>query len=620
MFDVPEELKKLPASPGVYLMKNDLDQIIYVGKANSLKSRVRQYFQSSRGHSMKVKKMVEHIHSFEYIMTGSELEALILESNLIKKHVPKYNIRLKDDKQYPYIKVNIQDPFPKVGVVRSLRKDKAKYFGPYTDATGMWELIEIIKKTWNLRTCRRVLPRDTGKERPCLNYHIGQCKAPCAGYISQEDYKKEVDEVLSFLSGKYNQVIKTLEKDMQDAAQVLNFEKAALLRDQINSIRHIEHKQSVSNSSMEDQDIMAYARSENDTLIQMYFVRIGKLIGREHFLLEETADIEIGTLLYDFLLQFYADAAFIPKEILLQSGIEDTEIMSEWLSMKKESRVMLKVPLKGTKHNLLELAQKNAEMSLTQFGEQMKKEEIRTQGALGEIQRAIGLEKPIIRMEAYDISNTQGVQSVGSMVVFERGKPKRSDYRKFKIKSVIGPDDYASMKEVLGRRLQRLTGDAEASFTKIPDLILIDGGKGQVSSAQQVMDDLGFSIPICGMVKDDRHRTRGLLYQNKELPLSVGTEGLKLITRIQDEAHRFAIDYHRKLLGRDQVRSILDDIPGVGKQRKKILIQHFGSLDKLKRASLDEIKEVNGISDNIALNIYDFFHQHSAKGSREVSP
>lgn len=618
MFDIPEELKKLPGSPGVYLMKNDLDQIIYVGKANSLKSRVRQYFQESRGHSMKVKKMVEHIHSFEYIMTGSELEALILESNLIKKHSPKYNIRLKDDKQYPYIKVNVQDAFPKVSVVRTVRKDKAKYFGPYTDVTAMWELVEIIKKTWHLRTCRRVLPRDIGKERPCLNYHIGQCKAPCAGYVSQEEYAQEVDEVLSFLSGKYNQVIKVLEKDMTDAAQELNFEKAALLRDQINSIKHIEHKQSVLNNSMDDQDIMAYARSENDTLIQMYFVRTGKLIGREHFLLEETADIEIETLIYDFLLQFYADAAFIPKEILLQSGITDNDIMQQWLSMKKESKVELKVPLKGTKHSLLELAQKNAEMSLTQFGEQMKKEEIRTQGALGEIQVMIGLENPIVRMEAYDISNTQGVQSVGSMVVFEGGKPKRSDYRKFKIKSVIGPDDYASMKEVLGRRLQRLKGDAEASFTKTPDLILIDGGKGQVSSAQQVMDDLGLNIPICGMIKDDRHRTRGLLYRNKELPITVGTEGFKLIARIQDEAHRFAIDYHRKLLGRDQVRSILDDIPGVGKQRKKILIQHFGSLDKLKKASLEEIKEVKGIPEATAHGIYNFFHQYSSKDDKKV--
>ncbi len=607
MFDILEELKKLPDSPGVYLMKNDLEQIIYVGKANSLKSRVRQYFQSSRGHSMKVKKMVENIVSFEYIMTGSELEALILESNLIKKHSPRYNIRLKDDKQYPYIKVNVQAPFPKVSVVRKIQKDKGKYFGPYTDSGAMWELIEIIKKTWHLRTCRRVLPRDIGKARPCLNYHIGQCKGPCAGYVSEADYKKEVEDVLSFLSGKYNDVIRILEKEMTGAAEALNFEKAAILRDQINKIKRIEHQQAVSSSSMEDQDIMAYARSDNDTLIQMYFVRAGKLIGREHFLLEQTADIEIDNLVYDFLLQFYADAAFIPKEILLQSGIEDTDIMEEWLSMKKESKVALRVPLKGSKHNLLELARKNAQMSLTQFGEQMKKEEIRTQGALGEIKDVIGLKNPLVRIEAYDISNTQGVQSVGSMVVFEGGKPKRSDYRKFKIKSVIGPDDYASMQEVLGRRLQRLKGDGEASFTKTPDLILIDGGKGQVSSAQQVMDDLGFNIPICGMIKDDRHRTKGLLYQNQELPLSTGTEGFKLIARIQDEAHRFAIDYHRKLLGRDQVRSILDDIPGVGKQRKQILIQHFGSLNKIKEASLEEIKVVKGIPEAVAMNIYEFF-------------
>lgn len=610
MFNIEEELKKLPHSPGVYLMKNNLDQIIYVGKANVLKNRVRQYFQESRGHSIKVKKMVENISSFEYIITASELEALILESNLIKKHYPRYNIRLKDDKHYPYIKVNVQNAFPKVSVVRSIKKDRSKYFGPYTDASAMWELIEIIKKTWHLRTCRRILPRDIGKERPCLNYHIGQCKAPCAGYVSEEDYKKEVDEVLSFLSGKYNKVIKVLEKEMEEAAEELNFEKAAILRDQINSIKHIEHKQSVLNSSMEDQDIIAYARSESDTLIQVYFVRVGKLVGREHFLLEETADIEIEKVIYDFLLQFYADVAFIPKEILLQSDIEDNTIMQEWLSMKKESKVELKVPLKGSKHNLLELAQKNAEISLNQFGEQMKKEEIRTKGALGEITRIIGLVKNINRIEAYDISNTQGVQSVGSMIVFEGGKPKPSDYRKFKIKSVIGPDDYASMKEVLERRLLRLKGANEASFSKTPDLILIDGGKGQVSVAQQVVDDLGFNIPICGMIKDSRHRTRGLLYEKKELPLSPGTEGFKLITRIQDEAHRFAIDYHRKLLGRDQVRSIMDDIPGVGKKRKQALIQHFGSLDKIKKASLEEIKRTPGLPESIAINVYDFFHKH----------
>ena len=609
MFDIPEELKKLPHSPGVYLMKNNLDQIIYVGKANVLKNRVSQYFQKSRGHSPKVLRMVENISSFEYIVTGSELEALILESNLIKKHSPRYNIRLKDDKHYPYIKVDIQNAFPRVSVVRSMKKDKSKYFGPYTDAAGMWELIEIIKKTWYLRTCRRILPRDIGKERPCLNYHIGQCKAPCAGYVSQEEYGEEVDEVLVFLSGKYNKIIKILEEDMVEAAEDLNFEKAAILRDQINIIKRIEHKQSVLSSSMEDQDIIAYAQSQNDTLIQVYFVRIGKLVGREHFLLEETVGTDISKIIYDFLLQFYADAAFIPKEILLQSDIEDNKIMEEWLSMKRELKVELRVPLKGTKHNLLELARKNAEISLTQFGEQIKKEEIRTKGAMKEITQIMGFKKIINRIEAYDISNTQGVQSVGSMVVFEGGKPKPSDYRKFKIKSVIGPDDYASMKEVLERRLGRLKGDLEESFSKSPDLILIDGGKGQVSVAQQVVDDLGLTIPICGMVKDDRHRTRGLLYENKELPISPGTEGFKLITRIQDEAHRFAIDYHRQLLGRDQVRSIMDDIPGVGKKRKKALIQHFGSLDKIKKASIDDIKEVAGIPENVAINIYNFFNK-----------
>ncbi|NLI90265.1 MAG: excinuclease ABC subunit UvrC [Epulopiscium sp.] len=610
MFDIKEELKKLPHRPGVYLMKNDLDQIIYVGKAKVLKNRVSQYFQKSQGHSAKVRRMVENISSFEYIVTDSELEALILESNLIKKHSPKYNIRLKDDKNYPYIKVDIQDDFPKVRVVREIKKDKAKYFGPYTDVGAMWELIEIIKKTWHLRTCRRVLPRDIGKKRPCLNYHIGQCKAPCAGKISKEEYRKEVDEVLSFLSGKYSKIIRILEEEMKLASHDLNFEKAAILRDQIRSIKHIEHKQSVLSSSMEDQDIIAYARSENDSLIQVYFVRTGKLVGREHFLLEETADTEIKQLIYDFLLQFYADAAFIPKEILLQSDIEDKKIMEEWLTMKKSLKVELKVPLKGSKHNLLELAKNNAEITLAQFGEQLKKEEIRTKGALREIKEIIGLEKDIIRIEAYDISNTQGVQSVGSMVVFENGRPKRSDYRKFKIKSVIGPDDYASMKEVLERRLIRLNEDKEASFSKMPDLILIDGGKGQVSTAKEVIDDLGLSIPICGMVKDDRHRTRGLLYKNKELPISPGTEGFNLITRIQDEAHRFAIDYHRKLMGRDQVRSVMDDIPGVGKKRKEILINHFASVANLRKASLEEIKATPQIPEKVAQNIYDFFNKH----------
>ena len=591
-------------------MKNNLDQIIYVGKAKILKNRVSQYFQKSQRHSAKVRRMVENISSFEYIVTDSELEALILESNLIKKHSPKYNIRLKDDKHYPYIKVDIQDDFPKVRVVREIKKDRAKYFGPYTDVGAMWELIEIIKKTWKLRTCRRVLPRDIGKKRPCLNYHIGQCKAPCAGEISKEEYRKEVDEVLSFLSGKYSKIIRLLEEDMQLASDELNFEKAAILRDQIRSIKHIEHKQSVLSSSMEDQDIIAYARSENDSLIQVYFVRTGKLVGREHFLLEETADVEIKQLIYDFLLQFYADAAFIPREVLLQSDIEDKEIMEDWLTMKKGLKVELKVPLKGSKHNLLELAKNNAEITLAQFGEQLKKEEIRTKGALREIREIIGVEKDIIRIEAYDISNTQGIQSVGSMVVFENGRPKRSDYRKFKIKSVVGPDDYASMREVLERRLIRLNEDKEASFSKMPDLILIDGGKGQVSVAKDVMDDLDFTIPICGMVKDDRHRTRGLLYKNQELPISPGTEGFNLITRIQDEAHRFAIDYHRKLMGRDQVRSVMDDIPGVGKKRKEILISHFGSVANIRKASFEEIKEVPQIPEKVAQNTYDFFNKH----------
>lgn len=609
MFQIEEELKKLPDLPGVYLMKDDTGHIIYVGKAINLKNRVRQYFQNSKNHSIKVKKMVQHIASFEYIITRSEVEALVLECNLIKKFDPKYNIRLKDDKTYPYIKINIQDAFPRMTIVRQMKKDGARYFGPYTNVNAMWEIVDIIKNTWPLRTCSRNLPRDIGKERACLNYHIGKCLAPCEGKINQEDYKKMIDEVLNFLSGKYKEVIKKLQEDMLLASEDLQFEKAAQLRDQIMAIEKIEQKQTATLSSMLDQDVIAFAKNPEDTLIQVYFVRQGKLVGREHFYLQGTEDETIEEIFRDFVVQFYANATFIPKEVVIERVPSEREVLESYLAEKRGSKVNLITPQKGSKHGLMELASKNAEVTLSQFGDQIKKEQERTKGAVEEIQRAIGLAKVPYRIEAYDISNTQGIQSVGGMVVFEGGKPKKSDYRKFKIKSIFGPNDYGSLEEVLDRRFNRMKNEENgSSFSKMPDLILMDGGKGQVGVAEKVMQKYQLYIPVCGMVKDDKHRTRGLLYQGEEILIETRSEGFKLITRIQDEVHRFSIEYHKKLRGKAQVQSVLDDIPGIGKERKKILIHHFKSVENLKAASLEEIEQVEGIPQNVANNIYQFFH------------
>ncbi|MGL5676469.1 MAG: excinuclease ABC subunit UvrC [Cellulosilyticaceae bacterium] len=610
MFNIKEELKKLPNLPGVYLMKNDLDQIIYVGKAVNLKNRVKQYFQQSKGHSVKTIRLVEQIKSFEYIVTSTEVEALVLECNLIKKYHPKYNIRLKDDKHYPYIKVDVQTAYPKVSVVRTMKKDGAKYFGPYTDVQAMWELIEIIKKTWQLRTCARNLPKDIGKERACLNYHIGQCSGPCIDAISREAYGEMIEEVVGFLSGKYKETVKLLESQMQEASEELQFEKAAILRDQIGAIKRIEHKQAASNSSMEDQDILAFGRSEKDVLMQVYFVRQGKLVGREHFLIPETEGEQIESIFRDFILQFYAEATLIPKEIIVEKVPDEYEVLETYLANKKGSKVRLVLPQKGHKHQLLELASKNAYITLSQFGDQIRQQEQKVKSALGELQEALQGRAYPTRIEAYDISNTQGVQSVGAMIVFEEGKPKRSDYRKFKIKSVMGPNDYGSMEEVLDRRLARLVqNEGEDSFTKKPDLILMDGGKGQVSVAQKMVDKYKLDITICGMVKDDKHRTRGLLYEGEEVLLDKRSESFKLITRIQDEVHRFAIEYHKKLRSKVQVQSVLDDIKGVGKERKKKLIMHFKSVEKLRQASLEEIESVEGIPSEVATNIYQFFHK-----------
>lgn len=611
-FDIQEELKKLPGKPGVYLMHDEKDEIIYVGKAVSLKNRVRQYFQSSRSKGVKIEQMVTHITRFEYIVTDSELEALVLECNLIKEHRPKYNTMLMDDKAYPFIKVTVDEPFPRIMMARRMVKDKAKYFGPYTSAGAVKDTIELIRKLYKVRSCNRRLPRDTGKERPCLNYHIHQCGAPCQGYVSQEAYRSSIDEVLRFLGGNYDVILKELEEKMMKASEELEFEKAIEYRELLGSVRKIAQKQKVTDTAGNDRDILAAATDKEDAVVQVFFIRGGRLIGRDHFYLKLSGDETTGDIISSFIKQFYAGTPYIPAELMTQTEVEDAEVLEEWLSQKRGHRVHIRVPKKGTKEKLVELAEKNAAFVLSKDRERLKREEGRTIGAVKEIARLLGLED-LNRMEAYDISNISGFASVGSMVVYEKGKPKRNDYRKFRIRSVQGPDDYASMKEVLTRRFrhgleEREEGKEAGSFTAFPDLILMDGGKGQVGIALQVLEELHLHIPVCGMVKDDDHRTRGLYYNGKELSIDRGSEGFKLITRIQDEAHRFAIEFHRKLRSKEQVHSVLDDIPGVGPARRRDLMKHFASLDEIRRADVEELKKLPSMNEKSAQEVYKFFH------------
>ena len=612
MFDIQEELKKLPAKPGVYLMHDEKDEIIYVGKAISLKNRVRQYFQSSRNKGPKIEQMVTKIARFEYIITDSELEALVLECNLIKEHRPKYNTMLMDDKTYPYIKVTVKEAYPRVLFSRQMKKDKSKYFGPYTSAGAVKDTIELIRKIYKLRTCSRNLPRDTGKERPCLNYHIKQCDAPCQGYISEEAYGEKVKKALEFLNGNFDPVLKDLEEKMLEASESMEFEQAIEYRELLGSVKQIAQKQKISNSDGEDKDIIAMASDNEDAVVQVFFVREGRLIGRDHFYLRIAPKDQPGDILSSFIKQFYAGTPFVPKELMLQTEIEDSELISEWLSGRKGQKVYLKVPKIGQKEKLVELAAKNAHLVLSQDKEKIKREEGRTIGAAKEI--AGWLDLPHIhRIEAFDISNISGFENVGSMVVYERGKPKRSDYRKFKIRGVQGPDDYACMEEVLKRRfthgLQEQDGEESGGFAKFPDLIMMDGGKGQVNVALRVMEELRLKIPVCGMVKDDKHRTRGLYFENKEIPIDRGSEGFRLITRIQDEAHRFAIEYHRSLRTKDQVHSVLDDIEGIGPARRKALMRAFSSLDEIRAAEVETLAEVSSMNRAAAEKVYEFFHK-----------
>lgn len=593
-FNIQEELKKLPGKPGVYLMHDEKDAIIYVGKAISLKNRVRQYFQSSRNKGAKIEQMVTHISRFEYIVTDSELEALVLECNLIKEHRPKYNTMLMDDKTYPFIKVTVNEPFPRVMMARRMKKDKAKYFGPYTSAGAVKDTIELIRKLYHIRSCNRSLPKDIGKERPCLNYHIHQCYAPCQGYISREEYRKSIDEVVRFLNGNYDPILKELEEKMLDASENLEFEKAIEYRELLASVQKIAQKQKITDTAGDDRDIIAMASEGEDAVVQVFFIRGGRLIGRDHFYLKIAENDTKSEILSSFIKQFYAGTPYIPAELMLPEEIEDQEIIEEWLTTRREHKVRLRIPKKGTKEKLVELAQKNAQMVLKNDKERLKREEGRTIGAVKELEKILGL-TGIIRMEAYDISNTNGFDSVGSMVVYEHGKPKRNDYRKFKIKSVQGPDDYASMNEVLTRRFEhglreRQDESETGGFQAFPDLIMMDGGRGQVNIALEVLEKLNLHIPVCGMVKDDNHRTRGLYFNNVELPIDRNSECFRLITRIQDEAHRFAITFHRQLRSKGQVHSILDDIPGVGPARRKDLMRSFENIEAIRNATVDDLK------------------------------
>lgn len=612
MFHIEEELKKLPAKPGVYLMHGEKDEIIYVGKAISLKNRVRQYFQSSRNKGAKIEQMVTHIRRFEYIVTDSELEALVLECNLIKEHRPKYNTMLMDDKGYPFIKVTVNEAYPRIMLARTIQKDKAKYFGPYTSVAAVKDTIDLIRKLYNIRSCNRNLPKEIGKERPCLNYHIKQCKAPCQEYISMEEYRKSIDAALGFLNGHFDDILKDLEKKMLDASENMEFEKAIEYRELLNSVKQIAQKQKMTDSRGEDRDILAVAKDAEDAVVQVFFIRGGRLIGRDHFFLRNASGDSKSKILESFIKQFYAGTPYIPAELMIQEEIEEQELLEKWLSKKREHRVHIRVPKKGEKEKLVELARTNAALVLNTDKERLKREEGRTIGAVKEIEKLLGLEN-VVRMEAYDISNTSGFASVGSMIVYEKGKPKRNDYRKFKIRSVQGPDDYASMEEVLTRRFthgleEMEQGENTGSFSVFPDLIMMDGGKGQVNIALEVLDKLRLRIPVCGMVKDENHRTRGLYFNNEEIPIDRDSEGFKLITRIQDEAHRFAIEFHRKLRSQGQVHSVLDEIKGIGPTRRKALMRHYENIEQIKNASVEELASLPSMNEKSAKEVYSFFH------------
>lgn len=600
MFDFQEQLKLLPNEPGVYLMKNKNGKIIYVGKAISLKNRVRQYFQSSKNHSSKVKSMVSNIASFEYIITDSELEALILECNLIKQYRPKYNVLLRDDKTYPYIKVTTNEDYPRVMKVRRVLKDKAKYFGPYTNVSAVNDTLEVIRNTYPIRNCNVDIAKAIkNNTRPCLNHHIKKCVGPCTGNVSKEEYAKMIDEIIMFLSGKEENLIQLLKEKMNKCAMEFNFEEAAIYRDKIKNLEEIMEKQKIDASSSDvHQDLIALARTEEEACVQVFFVRNGKIIGREHFILEGVEGSSSASVLGSFVKQFYMEQEYIPKEIIIDEEIEDNYILEKWLSDKKGNKVTIRVPQKGEKKNLIEMVRKNAIEYLNKFSYLNKQKYEKSIGALTQLTELLELETVPKRIEAYDISNIQGVDSIGSMVVFTDGKKDKKEYRRYKIKTIVGPDDYGSMAEIVGRRIK---------YGNLPDLILLDGGKGQVSSVQKVLDDNNLQIPLWGMFKDDKHRTKGLINKDKEITLDKTTNLYRFVANIQEEVHNYAITYHRSLRTKSLTKSILDEIPGVGETRKKNLLNYFKSIDDIKSATVEELLEVDSINKLVAENIYNYF-------------
>ncbi|MCR5848098.1 MAG: excinuclease ABC subunit UvrC [Lachnospiraceae bacterium] len=609
---IREELNKLPKSPGVYIMQDSKGGVLYVGKAVNLRNRVRSYFRISTKKTLKIRKMVSKIDHFDYILTDTELEALVLENNLIKEYSPKYNTLLKDDKTYPYIKVTMGDMYPRLVFSRSMKKDRSRYFGPYASAGSVNDMIEFLSKIYHIRTCNKALNGEKAVERPCLNYHMKQCDAPCMGGISPEEYGENVKKALVFLGGNYDPLLKEIESRMNEHAERLEFEEAAKYRELLRSAQNIAQKQKITDFDGENKDYIGIARNDRDVLIQVFFVREGKLIGREHFYMKGAVEESDEETITSFIKLYYAGTPFIPKDIFLPVQLEEAELLEKWLSEKRGGKVSLKAPVKGQKEKMLELAHQNALMLIKRDEEKHKNEEARTRGAVSELAGLLNIQKAD-RIESYDISNTQGFNSVGSMIVYEEGKPKKSDYRKFRLKTVEGPDDYASMYEVLYRRfshgLSERAEEKETGFTVFPDLILMDGGLGQVHIAEKVLEELGVDIPVCGMVKDDRHRTRGLLFKEKEIPMDLHSECFKFVTRVQDEVHRFAIEYHRSLRTKAQVHSVLDDIPGIGPKRRKALMKHFDSIEALKNADAAQIAEVEDIPKNVADEIYKFFHK-----------
>ncbi len=627
LFDLDEELKKLPDKPGVYIMHDEDDNIIYVGKAVILKNRVRSYFRDSTGKSLKIRTMVSKIAWFEYVVTDSELEALVLENNLIKENQPKYNTLLKDDKTYPYIKVTIGEDYPRIFMTRKVRKDNARYYGPYTSAGAVKDTIELLCKLYKIRTCTNKYNSDifdggsSVEEKmgnACLYYHIHQCSAPCLGIVSKEDYLRSIRGAVDFLNGNYRPLINELTDKMNAQAEALEFEDAAVTRDLLESVKAVAQKQKITDTGGEDKDIIAMAREGDSVIIQVFFIRDGKIIGREHYYMKHTEQTEDNEIIRNFVMQFYAGTPYIPKELIIPAVIDDMDLCADWLSQKRGSRVKLTVPVKGKKEKLVELAEKNARIVLQQDLDKIKRNKARTEGAVKELMELLDIEG-ISRMEAYDISNISGYDSVGSMVVYEQGRPKRNDYRKFKIKSVEGPNDYASMNEVLTRRFEHGLSEKASEdkgeygrFSRFPDLILMDGGRGQVNIALEVLDNLGLDIPVCGMVKDDNHRTRGLYFNNVEIPISRNSEAFKLITRIQDEAHRFAIEFHRSLRSKGQVHSVLDDIEGIGPARRRALMKSFDSIDDIKAADVDRLMQVPSMDRKAAENVYSFFREEAS--------